>query len=149
MRIPSRSRSGGLKFNLTPMIDVVFNLIIFFLAASHLARSEILEDVQLPEASTGQQEVAELQRRLTITLPARGLPIVGSEPYTLTELEQLIQTRAQATSKPADGSAPQELEVRIRTDRNVPYGQIEPLLLACAKAGVHKVRFAVLPSVPE
>ena len=40
MKIPGRSRGGSLKFNITPMIDVVFNLIIFFLVASHYARSE-------------------------------------------------------------------------------------------------------------
>ncbi|MCA9069997.1 MAG: biopolymer transporter ExbD, partial [Planctomycetaceae bacterium] len=30
MKIPSRERRSGLHFNITPMIDVVFLLIIFF-----------------------------------------------------------------------------------------------------------------------
>ena len=41
MRVPSNLRSGSLGFNMTPMIDVVFLLIIFFLVSSHLAKQEV------------------------------------------------------------------------------------------------------------
>ena len=40
MRIPARAISGDVGFNMTPMIDVVFQLIIFFLLSSHLAKQE-------------------------------------------------------------------------------------------------------------
>lgn len=140
MRLPSRGSGGGLKFNITPMIDVVFNLIIFFLAASHLARSEALEQVELPEAGTSQPEQAELQRRLIVTITAdEKLRVSGSE-YKLPQIEQLIVAER---GDPAQG---RDFEVRIRTDRRVPYRTIEPLLLACARAGVSKVKFAVLPN---
>src|SRR5438046_7460502 len=92
MRLPTRGRSGGLKFNLTPMIDVVFNLIIFFLAASHLARSEALEPVRLPEASTGRPEEAELHRRLTVTITAEETYRVGGSVHTLPEIGQMISS---------------------------------------------------------
>jgi biopolymer transport protein ExbD len=36
-----------------------------------------------------------------------------------------------------------EIEVRIRSDRHVPYRHVAPVLLACARAGVWKVTFAV------
>ena len=38
----------------------------------------------------------------------------------------------------------QPLDVRIRSDRTVPYEVIEPLLLACARSGVTRVKFPVL-----
>ncbi|MCA9048548.1 MAG: biopolymer transporter ExbD, partial [Planctomycetaceae bacterium] len=40
VRIPSKVSRSELQFNITPLIDVVFLLIIFFLVASHFARSE-------------------------------------------------------------------------------------------------------------
>lgn len=142
MRLPTRGRSGALKFNLTPMIDVVFNLIIFFLAASHLARSESLAPVKLPEASTGRPEDAEKQRRMTVTITAAGTYHVGNTPHTLDDIErQLLAERA------ADPAKPHEFELRIRTDRDVPYRQIEPLLMTCARTGITKIKFAVLPGV--
>lgn len=144
MRLPNRGRSGGLKFNLTPMIDVVFNLIIFFLAASHLARSEALEPVQLPEASTGKPEESELQRRMTVTIAADQTYRIAGAVHTLEEVEQMI-----LISNPGDAAQPGGLELRIRTDRDVPYRLIEPLLLSCARAGITKIKFAVIPSAGE
>ena len=40
MRIPTRVRQLGVSLNLTPLIDIVFLLVIFFLVASHAARTE-------------------------------------------------------------------------------------------------------------
>lgn len=140
MRLPNRGRGGGLKFNLTPMIDVVFNLIIFFLAASHLARSETVDEVELPDATTGGPEEPELNRRLIVTVIPGGAMSVGGKPVTLLQFEQLLIVSR------GEGETPnREFEVRIRTDRHVPYRHLEPLLLACARVGIHKVRFAVLP----
>ncbi|MBM4074764.1 MAG: biopolymer transporter ExbD, partial [Planctomycetes bacterium] len=45
MRLPSTQIQRGLTFNITPLIDVVFLLIIFFLVASHFIRNETLEPV--------------------------------------------------------------------------------------------------------
>lgn len=140
MKIPSRGRGAGLRFDLTPMIDVVFNLIIFFLAASHLARSELVEEVLLPEASSGRQEETESQKRLTITITADGVLYIGSKPFELPQIAAVIL--AERGVEPQAGS---DFEVRIRTDRRVPYRLIEPLLTACAQAGVNKVKFAVMP----
>ena len=140
MRIPTRDRGRGLKFNITPMIDVVFNLIIFFLAASHLARSEVVEQVNLPTAGTSQPERAELQRRLIVTITADEELRIGGTSYQLPQIEQLI-----VAERGTDAAPEREFEVRIRTDRTVRYRTIEPLLLACARAGVSKIKFAVLP----
>jgi biopolymer transport protein ExbD len=140
MKYPSRNHGGGLKFNLTPMIDVVFNLIIFFLAASHMARSEIAADVDLPRASTGGPEKAELNRRLIVTILPDGTLSVGGREFALPQVEQMIGEGR------GDGDQPGDFEVRIRTDHRVPYQHIEPLLLGCARAGVTNVKFNVLPS---
>ena len=40
--------------------------------------------------------------------------------------------------------AGRQMEVRIRADRTVPYRVVEPLMIACARAGVWKVTFAVV-----
>jgi len=142
MRIPSRGRGGGLKFNLTPLIDVVFNLIIFFLAASHLARSEIVAEVELPEAETGRAEAPELNRRLIVTILPEGIYNVGGKELALPQIEQML---AAGVSELATDKQ-REFEVRIRSDRRVPYRQIEPLLLGCARAGITNVHFNVVPA---
>ncbi len=67
------------RFNITPMIDVVFLLIIFFLVASYFVRSEQSREVSLPEASKGKPDDFSAQKRLTITVDKDGqLSIAGN-----------------------------------------------------------------------
>ena len=140
MRVPSNLARGSLGFNMTPMIDVVFLLIIFFLVSSRLARHEVQLDLDLPEAASGQRPAEEEIRRVVVNVLPHERPEgqiqVGSQVLGVEELTGLIDYE----SRRAKG----ELEVRIRSDRRVPYRVIEPILLACGRAGVWNVTFAVL-----
>ncbi len=140
MRVPSNLARGSLGFNMTPMIDVVFLLIIFFLVSSHLAQQEIQMELDLPTAGTGQRPQEDETRRVVVNvlpdlLPGGGQLMVGGRMLSAEELEQLIRFESQRTEGP--------LEVRIRSDRRVAYRVVEPVMVACAKAGVWKVTFAV------
>jgi biopolymer transport protein ExbD len=131
---------GSIGFNMTPMIDIVFLLIIFFILSSHFARQETQLELALPEAASGQEAAVDETRRLIVSvLPDGQLQLAGA-PVDAAELEQKISYESQR-----EGG---ELEVRIRSDRQAPYRQVEPILVACARAGVWKVTFAVMPIGP-
>ncbi|MBW3543820.1 MAG: biopolymer transporter ExbD [Planctomycetes bacterium] len=136
MRVPSGQRRSGLRFNITPLIDVVFLLIIFFLVASHFVRTETAEAVDLPSATQEAAQVEESPRLLVITVRADGSLSVRGREATSAEVDAMI-----AAGHTEDGG---EFEVRIRGDRSVPYRAIEPLLVSCARAGVTNVKFAVV-----
>jgi len=142
MRVPSNLARESLGFNMTPMIDVVFLLIIFFLVSSHLARQETQLEVDLPDAASARPAREDDVRRIVVNVLAEpGLEAriqVGGEVMDDLRLDELIRHEGQ--------SAAGRLEVRIRTDRRVPYAVIEPILLACARAGVWNVVFAVRES---
>jgi len=133
MRVPTRPRSAS-EFNITPLIDIVFLLVIFFLVASHFARSEPTEEVNLPEAERTAEE--EIPRRLTITVQADGTYSTNAQVVSLETLEQMIAEGA--------GDRPDEYAVRVRGDRDVPYRSIEPIMLACARNGVTRFGFHVV-----
>lgn len=134
MKLPNFRGRSALQFNITPLIDVVFLLIIFFLVASYFVKHEVHADVQLPEATQKDAE-DESARRLVITVTADEQMLIGVRPVDLAEVERLIGEGVER--------AKAEFEVRIRGDRTVPYRAIEPILLECARAGVQRVRFAV------
>jgi biopolymer transport protein ExbD len=137
MRLPSQNVQRGLQFNITPLIDVVFLLIIFFLVASHFIRNERVEEVELPDATTGREE-DEIASRILITIATDRQLILAGHAATLDEIERRLQLAAEEYGAGAT-------ELRIRADRSVPYSIVEPLLLAAARSGIGKVRFAVLP----
>jgi biopolymer transport protein ExbD len=135
MRAPEHTRGSDLNFNMTPMIDVVFLLIIFFLVSSHLARQEVQMPLPLPTASSGERPVETAVRRVTINVLSDGRLMFAGKPV---EVEQLPERLAVARSE-----AGADLEIRIRSDRTVAYQHVEPILLACARTGIWNVAFAV------
>ena len=138
MKTPTRGRSYGLRFNLTPLIDLSFLLIIFFLVASHFVRNESLEAVELPIASDPADDESAAVSRLVFTITREQKVWLNGEELRLEDAEALLV----ASSMESEGP----IEVRIRADRGVPYRAVEPLLLACANAGIADVKFAVNPS---
>ena len=138
MRIPIRARRLGVALNLTPLIDIVFLLVIFFLVASHAARTESTEPVELPLASQFDDGQAEVPRRLVVTVTADQVLHVGGRIVTLDQVADLL---AEAETEKQDAA----YEVRIRGDRRVPFHVVEPLMIACAQAGITRIGYAVLP----
>jgi biopolymer transport protein ExbD len=135
MRVPSHLQAGEVGINMTPMIDVVFQLIIFFLLSGHLARQEVHLELPLPTAGSAESPVQENKARLTVNVRGDGGLLLGSRPVTSEELQlRLAQERAKIGA---------DLEVRIRSDRAAPYQHIEPVLLAAARAGLWNVTFSV------
>ena len=135
MRVPASPPLRSASFNMTPMIDVVFLLIIFFLVSSHLAQQEIQPDLELPVAASGGPPPPSTPR-VTVNLRADGQLLLGSQPVTADELGRRLQHERQRVGR--------DLEVRLRSDRQVAYRHVEPVLVACAKSGIWNVTFAVV-----
>ena len=135
MRVPAFQRRAGVVFNMTPMIDVVFLLIIFFLVSSHLARQEVQLDLELPTADSGHEPADDRGNRVNINVLPEGRILLAGDEVKSEELTRKLrfeQTRSD-----------HDLEVRIRSDRNVPYRFVEPILIACARAEIWNVNFSV------
>lgn len=123
------------SMNMTPMIDVVFLLIVFFLVSSHLAQQETQLELDLPQAATGSEANNTETERITINLKPDGTLLLGADVAPTDQLaRRLTHEREQATAR---------LEVRIRADHTIAFGNVKPILVACAKAGIWDVTFAV------
>lgn len=133
MRIPTRERDVGLRFNITPMIDVVFNLIIFFLVASHFVRSDKLEPVDLATATQKEKDDPQALP-LVVTVCQDRTIVVRGEPVDHGSLDAMIQRGHREQGD--------RFEVQVRTDKTVPFRVIEPILMSCARAGA-TFKFAV------
>ena len=83
---------------------------------------------QVPEIDPAEQELPETQPEARIQ--------VGGQVMDQGQLAALIRYESQ--------KATGELEVRIRSDRSVPCRVIEPIMVACARAGVWNVTLAVV-----
>lgn len=135
MKRPVIKRPRRLGFNMTPMIDVVFLLIIFFLVSSHLARQESQVKLTLPVAESGDEEPAVATRRVTINVTEDGSLTLAGRAVPVVDIGNRLKLAKQELGD--------EMEVRIRSSRLTPYSFIEPVMLACTRQGIWNVKYAV------
>jgi biopolymer transport protein ExbD len=141
MKVPTSFQRGRLDFNMTPMIDVVFLLIIFFLVSSHLAQQEVQQELDLPEATTGIEPPDGPAPRVTLNVMPDGQILLAGHSLGAEQLTGRLVSEAAKHSG--------HLEVRIRGDRSVAYRNVSPILKACAAAGIWDVKFAVIEDTGE
>lgn len=137
MKTPRLLAVGTTNINMTPMIDVVFLLIIFFLVSSHLAKQETSVKLALPTADSGLPEGAPLDTIVVNVLPDGSWRVGGAE-VDEPELTRRLFQRLSASDAP--------LRLKIRTDQTVTYGRLEPILRSAAAAGIGDIVFSVYES---
>ena len=135
MKVPLRAREANVRFNITPLIDICFNLIVFFALASLAVRKETAAPVSLPSSGQFDAGDAAAARRLVITINAQRRVFAGGEEIARADIDRLLAERA--------ANDPAGCEVRLRADESVPYSDVKPVILACARHGVANLRFAV------
>ncbi|MFN9347571.1 MAG: ExbD/TolR family protein [Planctomycetota bacterium] len=135
MRVPNYPGSRGVSINLTPMIDVTFLLIIFFLVSSHLAKQENFLPLELPMAASGISDFSD-RTTLTIQIPSDGTYLVNSAKVPLDQVGNAILAKMEENGR-------NPIRIRIRTDKSASYAPIAKLLKVCAVTGNSDIVFAV------
>lgn len=122
---------GAVGANMTPMIDMVFNLLIFFILTSQFAQLET-EEVRLPLSTTATNKDYTEFRNVVINIVERdgaGEIIVFRRPFTPPELtEFLIEAKEKAEGHP--------MNVILRADAEVPYEDVARVMLAAGAAEI-------------
>jgi biopolymer transport protein ExbD len=113
---------------ITPLIDVVFLLLIFFLVATRFAEEERELDLELPTASQSLPLTAE-PLELFINIDSQGRYFVAGEFHHVEAIEQLL--RQAAANNPLTQS------VIIRADRRANWESVLTALDLCKKAGIY------------
>lgn len=127
LRPPSMSRRR-IAASLTPMVDVVFLLIIFFLVSSHLARRERRMPVDLPTATTAARLDAD-EDATVVTIDADGQLHLDGRVVAVEDLARRID--------------PDTPGVRLRCDRRANYAAAESVMSTLVRIGVADVRLGI------
>jgi len=135
--ISSRKQSGHhLIVDLTPMIDVVFQLIIFFMLTSHLGNLRRTE-VDLPH-QPGQEQVDGEDAAMIIDIGPDGAYFMESIEVNLNEIHRV------ATAGFAKEANAADFDVLIRPDRNAPAEYLDRLLNKLAGVGVSRWKLGTI-----
>lgn len=126
MLIRVKEPESGVAIDLTPVIDMVFNLLIFFLVATTFLQTEREMRIALPFASSAAPISAMLQE-VIINVDAEGKIIVSGKTLTPEDLRGLMGNAVQANP---------EQKVTVRGDRSTAYANIVAVLDICKNTGI-------------
>ena len=126
-----------ISFPLSSMIDCTFLLLIYFMSACSLNKSEADLGFSLPGQGREEAEVKLMDEEI-IALDEKGIPFVNDEPYR--ELEKLIET-LKRFKEAAHASKSQTL-LTIAADDAAPHQSLAEVLACCRAANLTNVTFA-------
>ncbi len=133
----ARTNAAG-HLNVTPLIDIVMVLIIFFLLVGQLAMDR-QGDVELPESASGEPATPE-SAPIAVAVEADGRLVIDGRT---TQPDKLLPVLlVMANQRPG---AP----VQIRADRATAYGSVRAVLDTCREAGIATVELAATPAAPQ
>jgi len=150
-----RNRAGVSSFNLTPVIDIVFLLIIFFVLACRFIEAENFP-VTVPDGCKFAQDDTEPGEQVT-TLTVMNRPqsvtfAVGAEEITPQDdaaIPGVVEKLAQLVDARLRDLPPDNRVVTLRIDKDIPFAKAQYALAAIAQSTATNVRLAVLSSKSE
>lgn len=110
--------------DITPLIDIVFLLLIFFMVMTRFDEEDYKLDVVLPTASEAQPLISQ-PRELFINIDAEGRFFVRGDEHSIDEIEEILEQTA------ADNP---ESSVIIRADKDSKIDFSVQVMNACNKA---------------
>ena len=130
MRIRASSDAEA-KMEITPLIDILFTLIIFFLATSTFQEEENPEDINLPDST--RKPSTKQEKFLVINVRQNGEIQLGDAVVKMDVLRAAL--KREHTANPAT-------KVKIRGDNAALHGKVSGVLLACKNAGFETANIA-------
>ena len=135
MRLRKRIQLHSYEIGIAPLIDVVFLLIIFFMVVSQFTQIEI-DTLDLPQAAQGESPTEPLDKQIILNVHPDGKIRIAGQDFTVDSFEFLLQSKLDLIS-------PEDLSILIRGDRKTPWRLVRPLMEACGRHAISRVRVAV------
>jgi biopolymer transport protein ExbD len=128
----------GTPMDMTPMIDVVFQLIIFFVLVTEMAAAE-LEVLVLPTADQAVPDKNPDKKRLILNVNTKGEIKFRRNVMNQSALHDMLLLEAKLDR---DKTGLSNRAVLIRGDINAEYKHIQVIMQECAKVGIWKLELA-------
>ncbi|RLB03312.1 MAG: biopolymer transporter ExbD [Deltaproteobacteria bacterium] len=133
MRFIDRNDQGDTRIDLTPLVDTVFLLLIFFMLSSAFVITPGIK-VELPKAAY--ERVFREKKEIRVSITRKNRIYVDRKRVNLKELEKIFRERAK--------KAPQTMVI-IRADSRALHGKVVEVMDLAKSAGLSKLAIATRP----
>jgi biopolymer transport protein ExbD len=142
MKMNKRSSDGDIQMNMTPIIDVVFNLVIFFMLATDMTQKE-LEDLVLPKSRMAAEDKGQEKGRIIVNLDREGKIKVKRQEMDLPKLTNYLMGMA-ALERDKKYPEYSGKPILIRADFATEFRYVQEVMARCADkfVRIYKVQLA-------
>jgi biopolymer transport protein ExbD len=157
MNLAKHDPETEMEMDMTPMIDVVFLLIIFFMIITDLTQQD-LEDLELPVAISATEDKPDPdEKRPIFNIKHTGSIIVRKEPLYSPEThdglkDPMVDVKKKlaiiAKNMPRKDDLPDD-HLMIRGDRSVPFKYVQQVMQECAQKGIQIWKVQLAASMPN
>ena len=121
----TRPKKSGLTLDMTPMIDIVFQLLIFFMLSSSFVTPAL--KLTLPKAALNDKRETE---QIVVSVDKQGDVFVDTVKSSMTELKSTLEEKLARDSKKS---------FHIRGDQDMPYKFFVEVMDTARQAGAKQV----------
>lgn len=127
----AKKQEDEIGFQLAPMIDMTFLLLIFFMVTTKISKEQVNVEIKLPTASNASIP-DDLSNRDIISIDKDGTYYIGQKPADKKQLTAHLKERFKVTPP---------LRLYVRADKSTPGKQIKELMRIASEAGAVNVIF--------
>jgi len=140
-KLGKKVAEGGGEINMTPMIDIVFQMIIFFVLTIQMEKQALNEKIRLAMSPHGPAVEKKDPRTVTVEVDDKGVITIARQPLTPVQFKNIMRK--------AVAEYGQTTPVVIRGDGRTRHEDIRKVMDACSDAGLWKVKFAAIKDAVE
>ena len=122
--------------DMTPMIDMTFQLIAFFMVLLNFAEGDQDARIKLPSSELAKPPEAALEAPLILQLTEQGNVLVIGDSVPVGEMGRYLRTEAELIKRQQKPVA--DASVVIRADRGTKTGLVQELIKKCQEVGFEK-----------
>ncbi|NUQ63284.1 MAG: biopolymer transporter ExbD [Pirellulales bacterium] len=128
--------ASGVEMDMTPMIDMTFQLIAFFMVAINFSEADQNQRIKLPASELAKPADAPLASPITLQLTDGSTVIMGAEEVPVTEIKPLLLREKQLLE--AQGTDFKQANIIVRADRDAKTGRVQALIRTAQELGFEK-----------
>jgi biopolymer transport protein ExbD len=140
--------------NLTPLLDVVLQLVMFFMLCANFVMESVNENIKLPTAIEARALDKDVRDYIILNVDAKGVITVGNEVFeTAPRVRGYLKNQFdldKARTKPADWEAGRGRSVIIlRAHKDCHYKQVNDVMDVCRAVGYYNVQLRAIKATTD
>jgi biopolymer transport protein ExbD len=136
MRLKQRDANAIIEPDMTPMIDVTFQLIAFFMFVLNFSDAETDERIRLPLSQLAKPPDVAPDQPITLQVSKAGTVFITGDEVPVDRIRPFLQREVQLLERQSKEKA--NTTIIIRGDAEVPAGKVQELIKQSQDVGFEK-----------